>query len=307
MEGNSVTPAKATPNLPHLMIICADDYGMRRDIDEAILELCRDGRLTAVSCMVALKRCDSGTMAELVGTRAQMERATDSSASIGPPVRPQIGLHLTFTYEPAEMEPLRVGLLRVGLYRPRLPEFGELLRRSLTRRLNLSEVRVDIGTQYELFVQKCGSPPDFIDGHLHSHQLPGIREALIEFVLSLPTEQRPYIRNTAMPLRELRKRDLPWLKAAGIGFFGRRMAQALEAAGLKTNDRFAGIYDFDKGEAYERYFKSFAAAAGPNGILVVHPGKTDVWRLREFETLKGWRSATESAGVPMRHASKGTD
>ena len=274
------------------MIICADDYGLREDIDQAILELCRARRLGAVSCMVALKRCDRGAMAALLATRKSLaqggaERPARPSSehphsyTLGPSLRPHIGLHLTFTHEPAEMEPLPV-----GLYRPRLPNFATLLRRSLTHRLDLAEVKMDISTQYELFVQKCGFHPDFIDGHLHTHQLPGIREKLIEFLIGLPAGQRPWIRNTAMPLRELRKRSLPWTKAAGIGFFGQRMSNELKAAGLQTNEGFAGIYDFNKGERYRDYFSSFADALTSNGILVVHPGKEEPWRLREFETLK---------------------
>jgi predicted glycoside hydrolase/deacetylase ChbG (UPF0249 family) len=253
------------------MIICADDYGLSDDINEAILELCRERRLTAVSCMVALKRCGPATMAELLEVRSKVSTL-------------QIGLHLTFTYEPVEMEPLPV-----GLYRPRLPSFGQLFRRAIRRRLNLGEVSMDISTQYELFVKKTGATPEFIDGHLHTHQLPGIRERLISFVSNLPAENRPYLRNTAMPLSELRKRGLPWLKAGGIGHFGKRMAALLKRAGLTTNEGFAGIYDFARGERYAEYLPRFADALGDrNGILVVHPGKLEQWRRREFETLRAF-------------------
>src|SRR4051812_45503662 len=43
-------PPPVTRPIP--MILCADDYGLSHDIDRAILDLCRAGRLTAVSCMV---------------------------------------------------------------------------------------------------------------------------------------------------------------------------------------------------------------------------------------------------------------
>ena len=49
-----------------IMILCADDYGLSEDIDRAILELCRSGRLTAVSCMVALERCSAESLRELL-------------------------------------------------------------------------------------------------------------------------------------------------------------------------------------------------------------------------------------------------
>src|SRR5260221_6226051 len=39
------------------MIVCADDFGLRDDINSAVLELCGLGKLSAVSCMVVLERC----------------------------------------------------------------------------------------------------------------------------------------------------------------------------------------------------------------------------------------------------------
>jgi hypothetical protein len=150
--------------------------------------------------------------------------------------------------------------------------------------------------QYELFLKKCGRPPDFIDGHLHTHQLPGVREGLLEFVASLPASGRPYIRNTHEPLRNLWRHRLPWLKASFIGMFGARMAAELRAAGVPTNDGFAGIYDFRKSHRYPDYFPRFAACLPrANGILVVHPGGTEGWRRGEFTWL---RDAPFAAGMP---------
>src|SRR5881392_3026136 len=65
------------------MIICADDYGMSDDIDEAILELCELRRLSAVSCLVALERCGVTELAKLLQYQARVD----------------IGLHLCFTDE----------------------------------------------------------------------------------------------------------------------------------------------------------------------------------------------------------------
>ena len=65
------------------MILCADDYGLREDIDEAILELCGLGKLTAVSCMVGLESCTAQSLGKLL----RQESALD------------IGLHLCLTHE----------------------------------------------------------------------------------------------------------------------------------------------------------------------------------------------------------------
>lgn len=244
------------------MIICADDFGLREDIDEAILELCRLRKLSAVSCMVDLVRCDKAMMTRLSEYQSQVD----------------IGLHLCLTDEGLPLSSSTV---------PRHPPFSVLLRRVLFRQSRPDEIFKQVSAQYELFVRKSGRNPDHIDGHLHAHQLPVVRQALLNFVLTLPPEQRPYIRNTCMSLNKLRRAGLPWIKAGLIGSFGRQMKTALQARQLSTNVEFAGIYDFTDWRRYPQLFPKFIACLPhPNGMLVVHPGVKESWRKSEFETLR---------------------
>lgn len=245
------------------MIVCADDYGLREDIDRAILELCRLNKLSAVSCMVLFKRCDAESLSELLAHQASVD----------------IGLHLCLTDEglPSALPPPE----------GKLPQFKPLLRRAVLGRINPREMFRQISVQYELFVTKCGRYPDHIDGHLHAHQLPGVRVALADFVQSLPSAQRPYVRNTRMSIGSIRRQKLPWLKASCLGVFGRRMQSALRAVPAPTNDGFAGLYDFKQWRRYPGYLPRFMACLRePNGILVVHPGFAEDWRRQEFESLR---------------------
>jgi chitin disaccharide deacetylase len=249
------------------VILCADDYGLRDDIDEAILDLCAAGKLTAVSCMAALERCEADTLRRLLRHEAVVD----------------VGLHLCLTDE---------GLAwSTGAHSQthgnRAPSYGGLLKASLTGRVRPDKCRQEIAAQYGLFVNKCGRSPDHIDGHLHAHQLPGVRQGLLEFVLSLPPERRPYIRNTAMPMRSLWKGGLPWAKASLIGAFGTVMKERLRKAGVGTNHGFAGVYDFRNWRCYPGYLPRFTAClTKPTGILVVHPGREEDWRRQEYATLK---------------------
>ena len=245
------------------MIVCADDYGLREDIDRAILELCRLNKLSAVSCMVLFKRCDAAVLSGLLPQQAKVD----------------IGLHLCLTDEK----------LPLALPPPdcRLPGFKLLFRRAVLGRINPQDIFRQISVQYELFVTKCGRRPDHIDGHLHAHQLPGVRVVLADFVRSLPLEHRPYVRNTRISIGAIRRQKLPWMKAVVIGEFGRRMQSALRAAKVPTNDGFAGIYDFNQWRRYPGYLPKFAdCLREPNGILVVHPGFEENWRRQEFESLR---------------------
>jgi chitin disaccharide deacetylase len=255
------------------MILCADDYGIGDDVDRAILDLCGRKHLSAVSCLTALQRCGGEALKPLLEHQAGVD----------------IGLHLCFADE--TLPPLE------NATQP-LPAFGNFFRQSLRGRIRAGQVRQRVAAQYELFLKKCGRPPDFIDGHLHAHQLPGVREGLLEFVLSLPAQGRPYVRNTRQPLKTLRSHQLPWVKAAFIGRYGARLSAELRAAGVATNDGFAGIYDFGNYRRYPDYFPRFAACLPKtNGILVVHPGANENWRREEFTVL---RDANFASGSPNR-------
>jgi len=260
------------------MILCADDYGLRDDINRAILELVHAGSLSAVSCLVLLERCTPAALAELCAQGSRVD----------------LGLHLCLTDERLPLS----ALVPPTSGSRALPTFGNLLRRALLGRVRPADIAAEVAGQYALFVQKCGRKPDYIDGHLHVHQLPGVRDGLLQFVHSLAREKRPYLRNTALPVRELRRRDLPWLKAGCIGSFGARFASELQAGGLPTNEGFAGIYDFKNWRQYERYFPRFVEClTHPNSILVVHPGQGEEWRAQEFKVLREFRFA---AGQPNR-------
>jgi hypothetical protein len=249
------------------MIVCADDYGLSDGINEAILELCHRGKLTAVSCMVALERCDAQTMARLRELKSKVD----------------IGLHLCFTDVGL---PLSRCSTWPGGQPPQLPSFLKLVARSFLG-VGGEHLAWTVGAQYELFIQKCGARPHFIDGHLYAHQLPPVADALEAFVLNLPAESRPYIRNTDLSWAELRSRRLPWLKAAFIGRAGRRMRRRLRKADIPTNQGFAGIYDFKRFRRYPSYLLRFVECL-PNstGILVVHPGHGEDWREQELAALQ---------------------
>jgi chitin disaccharide deacetylase len=244
------------------MIICADDYGMRADIDRAILQLCETEKLTAVSCMVLFERCDAAAMQKI---RAH-ENRTD------------LGLHFCLTNENLP--------LSAPLEKTVLPEFGKLFRRALLRTLQREEILFLLSAQYDLFLNKAGRAPDYIDGHLHSHQLPVVAEALVEFVSKLTKNERPCVRNTRLDTKILRNKNLPALKAGFIGAFGARLEKKMRAAEIPTNDGFSGIYDFKDWKNYAEFFPKFLECLPEkNGILVTHPGFDEDWRRSEFETL----------------------
>ena len=222
------------------IILCADDFGLSREINEGIIGLAEAGRLSAVSCL---------SRAEFFGQ--QVGKLAGLSLDRG--------LHLNLT------EPLP----DKAFCQP-LPH---LICNAWTRRLPIGLVADEIDRQLDAFEAACGAPPDYIDGHQHVHQFPMIRESLIALLQRRYPACRPWIRCT-LPARF--RPGLTWrsqFKAQAIGGLGARRLKALaEAAGYATNARLLGVYGLAGGEqAYARLLAGWLACAAGGDLLMCHP------------------------------------
>ena len=61
-----------------------------------------------------------------------------------------------------------------------LPSLGVLSVAAVTHSLNLNEIAFEIDQQLDAFEAHFGQPPDFLDGHQHVQQLPGIRDLVVK-------------------------------------------------------------------------------------------------------------------------------
>ena len=155
------------------MIICADDYGLTSDVNEAILDLAARRKIDAVSVIVASPSCD-----------AQAVNALRNLAD-----RVSLGLHLLLI-DGLPLSPA-AGLSSLVSESGFLPPMNSLLRRAIAGSLKANEIQKEVAAQYNAFVRLFGMPPRFMDSHLHTHQFPGVAEALAAFVLGLDATPRP--------------------------------------------------------------------------------------------------------------------
>lgn len=222
--------------------LCADDFGIETGVDEAIVELSKKGRLSATSCL---------TTASGFAERADWLN--------GLPI--DLGVHLNFTEF----------LGTPGLYLP-LPK---LILQSYLRKLNADDVHHQIGRQLDAFERQLGRAPDFVDGHLHVHQFPVIRQALIEQLLARYPGQKIWLRNTqpgrlsnALPLMQR-------FKAHVIGALGARaLTRQAGLEGFLVNTDFMGAYDFSKlHPSYAAMLDAWFSAALPGTLFMTHPAK----------------------------------
>ncbi|MDQ7972850.1 MAG: ChbG/HpnK family deacetylase [Rhodocyclaceae bacterium] len=220
------------------LCICADDFGLSEGINQAVLALIERGVVTATSCMVLRS-------AWLPGARR---------LRVLPPQQADVGLHLDLTaVDPSPAEaPLR-----------------GLVLRSLARQLDLTAVRAAIDAQLDLFEQAMGRAPAHVDGHRHVHQLPGVREQLVEALSTRYPAAPPWLRSTrpaaASATVPAKQRLIHALGGRGLEALARRR-------GLPMSRHLLGVYGFDGGPgAYRQRLQAWLAQAGDGDVLMCHP------------------------------------
>lgn len=188
------------------LIISADDYAQSPAIDAGILALIQQRRLTATSCLSLSPRWAAAAKLISGDIRSKAD----------------IGLHLDFTqYE----QPLRNSL-------------PKLIMCTIARSLPCNSIRESIKTQLDRFEDALGAAPDYIDGHQHVHQLPQIRDELLDILAQRYADKLPWIRIAQPPLQD-------GFKAMIIGMLGAgRLRCGAINAGLRHSGALLGVYGF---------------------------------------------------------------
>lgn len=192
--------------------------------------------------------------------------------------RLDVGVHLTLT----DQEPL--GSLPKTAPGKTFPAFKNLLRQSVMGTLNLTEIEQEIGRQLDAFVSHFGRAPDFIDGHQHVQQLPGIRDLIVKACLEKFCGAMPYMRECSAPMNVLLRRRKATVRALGIGLFGRSLRELAQRNNIAVNKGFSGVYNFSPAVPYNELFKRFLIGVTDRSLIMCHPGIVDK-ELEKRDTL----------------------
>jgi chitin disaccharide deacetylase len=234
--------------------LCADDYALSPGIDEAILALAEQGRITTLSCMTASKRWPQAAAA----LRPQFERV-------------EIGLHFTLT----QLSPL--GPMRRLAPNGRFPAMNRVYIQAMLRAIDTVEIEAEFARQLAAFREATGREPDFLDGHHHVHQLRGVREAVARQWAGKPG----WVRNTATDISSIRRRGVAMPRAAVLALYGGAARRTWQRAGIATNADFAGVRSFAERESYQSLMRGFLKGATPGLLVMCHPG----WPDEELEKI----------------------
>lgn len=240
------------------LILCADDFGQSEAIDQAIIALINKGRLSATSCMTLSPRW------------------VEAAKKLTPNIRKNaaIGLHLDFTHFGDAISHPKLVLL------------------SLAQQLPTARIQQNIHQQLDAFEATMGTKPDYVDGHQHVHQLPQIREALLEILVARYGKNLPWLRIAKPPTSDGIKGLI--IKALGSSALERNA----KALGFVCSGNLLGAYGFNgSSEEYLTRFKGWLKEVKTDEatpVLMCHPAvemptnEDDVIyqaRVREFTVL----------------------
>ncbi|WP_417581211.1 ChbG/HpnK family deacetylase [Nitrincola sp.] len=217
------------------LVLCADDFGLAADINEGILQLLEQQRLSAVSCMTCLPHWNSS---------ASVLHAFQAKTAIG--------LHFNLT----EL--------------PRALPLGRLMQQSLTGRLDHSWVRDELQRQLDDFENVLGCRPDFVDGHQHVQVFPGVRQVLIEVLQARYTGQQPWVRRVAPGLTG----HDALFKALVLRLMSTGFATQMRRQQLPLTQAFAGLYSLNPDADFASLLHGWINQLPDGGLIMCHPGAT---------------------------------
>ena len=236
------TRTSPSPTKPRVLMLCADDFGLDTGISIAIARLARAGRLNAVSCISTGEGW-----------------AADAAWLGGLPATVSLGLHFNLT----QGRPLSRRLAKVW---PALPSLPRLMAQAHLGLLPRAALRAEFHAQFGAYVKAIEKPPSFIDGHQHVHQLPVVRNIILDAVEHI--QPMPALRSTA-PLQGTGAGLKRWLieHAGGLG-----LARELRRRVIPHNRAFLGVYDFQQTD-YRKLMQGWLASLPDEGaLLCCHPG-----------------------------------
>lgn len=233
--------------------LSADDYGIAPGVGRAIRNLAENARLNATSCMS--------------GSPFWPDEAVLLKNSVPPTF--EVGLHLVLSDQPSLTH--AAGLAPDG----RLPALPGLIMRAVARRLDTVEIAAELTAQIDRFEEFWGAPPAFLDGHHHVHQLPVIRDVVLDLCNTRLAESNVWLRRCTQPFTRIVRTGTAIRRAALISALGWRFNSLATKTGIPGNRHLAGVRDFTGEPAYADLMRRWLGNAAPGTLIMCHPGWVD--------------------------------
>jgi chitin disaccharide deacetylase len=244
------------------LIVNADDFGMTHGVNRAIAECHRSGIVTSATIMA-----NCSFFEDAVAVAKEMPSLA-------------IGVHLNLSQEAPVSPPAEIPSL-LNSRRELFLKPHRLLHRIASKKARLREIEIELRAQIRRVID-AGISPDHLDGHMHVHVVPGVREIVIKLAkeFGITAARCPIefdLRASGRSKESLRARGgrtARKIVAGGISYFARRFKPLLDKSGLLypanfTGNNYIGVLDL---AALREILTSL-----PDGVteLMCHPGYVD--------------------------------
>lgn len=219
------------------LIVNADDFGMTRGINRAIVKGTRKGIITSTSLMATSRAFDDAV------ALAKSEEALSSKVSLG--------CHIVLLDGNPALPPERISSLLqspaqdgVAEFRIKLTEFA---RSAFTGKLKPEEIEAEAAAQIER-IQDTGIAVSHIDCHKHAHMFPAVLQPVLRAAKSraVPAVRNPFGKLFPVPVGRILRNPKFWRRVAELGVlrsFAANFKSEVAKHGLRSPDGTVGVVD----------------------------------------------------------------
>jgi chitin disaccharide deacetylase len=207
------------------LIVNADDFGLSRGVNRAIVECHQLGIVTSATLMA-----NSSAFDDAVELSKENPRLA-------------IGCHVTLMDGEPLLPPTQVAsLLRDGreFYRT----IGDFAPRALLGRFHAAEVEAEATAQF-LRIQKAGIALSHFDAHKHAHMFPSVAEPLLRAAqkCGIPAVRNPFERPVPLGYSTLfgSKFRVRWAEVIALRQWQRQFERLAQRYGIRTTTGSVGI------------------------------------------------------------------
>ena len=216
--------------------ICADDFGITKKVNHAIVHLAELEKISEISCIFVNNKNYDYKIIKKIKSKVDL------------------GLHLTLT----DFKPITNPTSLINKDK-KLVSLKELYFKTIFNKSEIVEdLKKEITAQFNLFCETTGFLPKFIDGHQHIHQFPLINFLIFDLINKKYRNNgyKPWIRSCNDKLFNILSRKFI-LKSLSLKFFSKNIKKLSIDNEIKVNNGFSGIYNFIIKKNFENIFMNF--------------------------------------------------
>ncbi len=284
------------------LIVNADDFGMTRGINRAIVEGSKNGIITSTT---------------LMATASAFNHAVSEAQAFS--ARVSVGCHVVLLDGTPALQPENVQTLLQPSLPTSTPEFriklNDFARAAFTGNLDPSQVESEAAAQMQR-LQDAGIQLSHFDCHKHAHMFPAVLRPLLRAANDhgVRAVRNPFGRLLPLPVGRILRNPNLWRRVSELGVlrsFAAGFRREVNQHGLRTPDGSVGVLDTGTLD-----LESFLVVvdALPEGTweFVCHPGYNDAeldqvrTRLRQSRetelsvlTSPDVRAALERLGIEL--------